>query len=193
MCSDKYDTSNKHESIWEAEFAGDGTGDVRAEGRVGNTIGIQCSDFSSLTNVVGKADPGYAYAFIWATPKLYELFGYVGPTTKEEVSADFEKDERFIWNIAPFTYRASKISKDKGIVGRTFQDDYLYDWVMSADGYGSVSYDYGLCSEPEYDSSIEQIGDVYTKRPTNRDNTRKDLCCAKFRREYEPATKKIRT
>lgn len=215
MCSDKYDTSGKHESIWEVEFAGDGTGDVRAEGRIGNTIGLQCADFSSKTNIVGKADPGYAYAFLWATPKLYDMYGYKAPMgdkidqknptwTGKDYSVDTEeivRDDRFIWNIAPFTYRRLNSNANLGIVGRTFESKDLYWWVMSkfADkentGYGDISYEYPLeeGESPIYNSKIEQIGDLYKSAPKNetaREALRRDLCCAKFRREYEPTAKK---
>lgn len=214
MCSDKYDTSGAHESIWEVEFAGDGTGDVRAEGRVGNTIGLMCPDFSSLNNVVGKNDPGYAYAFIWATPKLYDLYGYKAPyQVKKDADGllkyndDSEptlenqygtlRDDRFIWNIAPFGYRATKV-KSEGIVGRTFDNKDLYYWVMglgdfAGRGYGSRSYEYGLADDPIFNSNTTNKGDVWKKLTTsegNRDQARKDLCCAKYRREYEPAAKK---
>ena len=53
ICSDKYNTAlNKdgakaNESIWEVEFAGNRSTDVRAEGRIGNIIGIQGKDLSS--------------------------------------------------------------------------------------------------------------------------------------------------
>lgn len=177
MCSDKYNTT-ANESIWEAEFAGDGTGDVRSEGRIGNTIGLQCSDFSSLPNVVGKADPGYSYGFIWATPKLYDL--YVSNGDKK----------RFTWSIAPFVYRRIAAKTDLGIVGRTFENKELYDLVKSADWYGPKSYNYEGANEgEEFNSSKEQIGDVY-KKAVAAGRERKDLCCAKFRREYEPTAKK---
>lgn len=177
MCSDKYNTT-ANESIWEVEFAGDGTGDVRSEGRIGNTIGIQCSDFSSLSNVVGKADPGYSYGFIWATPKLYDLYVANGD------------NERFTWNIAPFTYRRIADRADLGIVGRTFENKALYDLVKGAGWYGDRSYNYEGANEgEEYNSKVEQIGDVY-KKAVAAGKERKDLCCAKFRREYEPAAKK---
>ena len=221
MCSDKYDTSGKHESIWEAEFAGDGTGDVRAEGRIGNTNGIQCPDYSSKTDIVGKNDPGYAYAFLWATPKLYDLYGYEMPYGKNLNGATATKptwagigdgkkpivrDDRFIWNIAPFTYRKSTVADDdtntnaaKGVVGRTFECRDLYYWVMSKFednpdyvGYGSKSYEYGFTDEV-YDSGKHNEGDFYKKtqdNQTGRDALSRDLCAAKFRREYEPATKK---
>ena len=218
MCSDKYDTSGKHESIWEAEFAGDGTGDVRAEGRIGNTNGIMCPDFSSKTDIVGKNDPGYAYAFLWATPKLYDLYGYVMPYGKNlngveptwngigDGGKPIVRDDRFIWNIAPFTYRKSAASNDtnskaaKGVVGRTFECKDLYYWVMSEFkdqpkdyvGYGTKSYEYGFKDEV-YSSTKHNEGDFYKTTPTSesaRSVLARDLCAAKFRREYEPATKK---
>ena len=54
-------------------FGGNRSTDVRAEGRIGNIIGIQGKDLSSKASITGKGDPGYAYAFIWNTPKLLEL------------------------------------------------------------------------------------------------------------------------
>lgn len=63
LCSDKYNTT-ANESIWEAEFSGNNTSDVKAEGRIGNIIGLAAPDMSSKSDVVGSADPGYAYEFI---------------------------------------------------------------------------------------------------------------------------------
>lgn len=176
MCSDKYNTT-ANESIWEVEFAGDGTGDVRAEGRIGNTIGIQCSDFSSLMNVVGKSDPGYCYGFIWATPKLYDL--YVANGDKE----------RFTWSISPFVYRKINSQPSLGIVGRTFESKELYELVMSEGWYGEKSYIYdGPNAGEKFDSKKNQIGDLYKEQTAGAE--RKDLCCGKFRREYEQTPKK---
>lgn len=184
MCSDKYNTSGSNESIWEVEFAGDGTGDVRSEGRIGNTIGLQCADFSSQSSLVGKADPGYSYGFLWATPKLYDLY-----------TRNNDK-ERFTWNIAPFTYRALDSDADKdikgktGIVGRTFENQELYELVTGSGWYGEKSYDYDGADEgKEFVNKGSQRGDVY-KKAVAPEEVRKDLCCAKFRREYEPAAKR---
>lgn len=184
MCSDKYNTSGSNESIWEVEFAGDGTGDVRSEGRIGNTIGLQCADFSSQSSLVGKADPGYSYGFLWATPKLYDLY-----------TRNNDK-ERFTWNIAPFTYRALDSDADKdikgktGIVGRTFENQELYELVTGSGWYGEKSYDYDGADEgKEFVNKGSQRGDVY-KKAVASEEVRKDLCCAKFRREYEPAAKR---
>ena len=181
MCSNKYNTSGKNESIWEAEFAGDGTGDVRSEGRIGNTIGLQCSDFSSQSSLVGKADPGYSYGFLWSTPKLYNLYKSHGDM------------KRFTWNIAPFTYRALDSDADKdikgkvGIVGRTFETEELYKVVTGSDWYESYDYD-GADEGTQFVSKGSQRGDVYKKQTVGLE--RRDLCCAKFRREYEPAAKR---
>jgi hypothetical protein len=181
MCSNKYNTSGKNESIWEAEFAGDGTGDVRSEGRIGNTIGLQCSDFSSQSSLVGKADPGYSYGFLWSTPKLYNLYKSHGDM------------KRFTWNIAPFTYRALDSDADKdikgkvGIVGRTFETEELYKVVTGSDWYESYDYE-GADDGTQFVSKGSQRGDVYKKQTAGSE--RRDLCCAKFRREYEPAAKR---
>ena len=118
------------------------------------------------------------YGFIWATPKLYDLYVANGD------------NERFTWNIAPFTYRRIADRTDLGIVGRTFENKALYDLVKGAGWYGDRSYNYEGANEgEEYNSKVEQIGDVY-KKAVAAGKERKDLCCAKFRREYEPAAKK---
>lgn len=73
MCSNQYNTDGS-ESIWEIEFAGNNTSDVVAEGRIGNIIGLAGPDLSNSSDVTGSADPGYAYEFIFSTPKLYRLY-----------------------------------------------------------------------------------------------------------------------
>ena len=97
--------------------------------------------------LIGKADPGYSYGFIWATPKLYDLYVANGD------------NERFTWNIAPFTYRRIADRTDLGIVGRTFENKALYDLVKGAGWYGDRSYNYEGANEgEEYNSKVEQIG-----------------------------------
>lgn len=105
LSENKYNSTDKKESIWEVEFAGNRSTDVRAEGRIGNIIGIPAPDYSSNSNITGKADPGYSYGFIYATPKLYELYEANGDTA------------RCNWNIAPFEY----VKSDNGVTGRKFE------------------------------------------------------------------------
>ena len=52
QCADRYN-STANESIWEAEFAGNGKGTMTTEGRVGNTIGIVAPDLSENNSYVG--------------------------------------------------------------------------------------------------------------------------------------------
>ncbi len=73
MCSNQYNTDGT-ESIWEVEFAGNNTSDTDAEGRIGNVIGLAGPDLSNNSEATGESDPGYAYEFIFATPKLYRLY-----------------------------------------------------------------------------------------------------------------------
>ena len=108
QCADRYN-STAPESIWEAEFAGDGKGTMATEGRVGNIIGIQGPDLSSNTALVGKKDPGFGYAFFWSTPKLYELY-----TENNDIN-------RMNWSIAPFKYTQSV--KGGAVDGREFEAD----------------------------------------------------------------------
>lgn len=125
LCSDKYNTT-ANESLWEVEFAGNNTSDTQAEGRIGNIIGLAGPDMSSKSDVVGKADPGYAYAFIYSTPKLYNLYVNNGDT------------KRFNWSIAPFEYREAG-GKNTGVTHREFEMGKLAE-VMTQ--YGSKSYQY---------------------------------------------------
>ncbi|MGN0189193.1 MAG: RagB/SusD family nutrient uptake outer membrane protein [Candidatus Cryptobacteroides sp.] len=190
ISSGKYNTAlnasgeKANESIWEVEFAGDGTGDVRCEGRIGNTIGLVGPDFSSYQGVVGKFDPGYSYGFIRTTPKLYDLYKENGDL------------ERFTWNVAPFTYRGLT---NTGVIGRTFESEELYKIVTGQSEYGPwyECNDYDGDSEgKKVDNSkdangnvIPQYGDVFKANITEA-NLRKDICCGKYRREYETAVKK---
>lgn len=185
MCSDQYNTT-ANESIWEVEFAGDYTGSVRSEGRIGNIFGPTGGDYSSDPEVVGKADPGYGYNFLQGTPKLFELYGY--NLTKPEEGI---RDDRFIWNLMPFGYRG-RINTDKdspkGALGRTFNNEDLYKWVTGENGYQARSYDYDGADEgTKFDKTKTQRGDVWNTIPTNPSY---DYGCGKFRREYETAAKR---
>lgn len=106
LSQDKYNTTAK-ESIWEVEFAGNRSTDVRVEGRIGNIIGLNGPDLSATT-LTGKENPGFGYAFIYSTPKLLDLY---------EANGDTERSD---WNIAPFLYTQAK-DGEKPVVGREFE------------------------------------------------------------------------
>lgn len=74
---DRYDIK---ESIWEIEFAGNGTGVFDESGRIGNNIGIKCADL----------EIGYSYGSVNATNRLYSLYD----------SSDLRRD----WNCARYNY-----------------------------------------------------------------------------------------
>lgn len=137
LCSDKYNTKGKNESIWEIEFAGNRSTDVRAEGRIGNAIGIVGPDLSS-TSYKGKQDPGFGYAFIYATPKLLELY---------EANGDIN---RCNWNIAPFGYTQSV--KGGPVDGRYFEFGKMAEVKNQ---YGDVSFSYGAGDREKTKSSSD--------------------------------------
>ena len=103
LCSDNYNTT-ANESIWEVEFTGNYEGDIRAEGRWGNMIGMSSPDLS-MYNFSGKADPGYSPAVIHCTPKLYNLY-----VKNNDIC-------RMNWSISPFIYEFNTVD---GVYGRRF-------------------------------------------------------------------------
>lgn len=177
LCSNEYNSTDKNESIWEVEFAGNGTSDARTEGRWGNTCGLAGPDLSNNENIIGKADPGYSYEQIFATPKLYQLY---------EANKD---KERFYWNLAQFKYVEEE--KNTGVTGRLFRNgtkDYIINvlgnWGRGTYSYGDAKVDMTDPKKPVF----LNIGD-YDNHTVVEDQ---GLACAKFRREYE-ADKKGKT
>lgn len=171
LCTNRYNSSGKNESIWEAEFAGNNTTDIKAEGRIGNIIGLAAPDMSSKSSVVGSADPGFSYEFIFATPKLYKLYGtdIAASTLADPASAEAkalrEKDVRYYWNIAPFKYVEAG-GKNTGVTGREFYEQAGLNFVLAHDNGRSYSYgDKDVLTTASYVD--------YAR------------ACAKFRREYE--------
>lgn len=195
LCSDRYNTT-ANESIWEAEFSGNNTSDIKAEGRIGNIIGLAAPDMSSKSDVVGSADPGYAYEFIFATPKLYRLYcieepsdanlmslevNFKSATDTEEANKANEiklKDSRFLWNIAPFVYM-EKDGKNTGVTGRKFYEEGMRKAFNDHDN--GRSYSYGdvtwAANTDEPKDGDYDYNSVFT--------TNIARACAKFRREYE--------
>lgn len=201
LCSDEYNTT-ANESIWEAEFSGNNTSDVKAEGRIGNIIGLAAPDMSSATNVIGSADPGYSYEFIFATPKLYRLYCIEKPSSqvsdymsfdvtltqnivnkKDETNEVWQryliktKDTRFLWNIAPFAY-VEEDGKNTGVTGRRFYEFGFRDLVNDHDQGRSYSY-----GESIWDGDTEPLSGDYDYKSYFTKNIARP--CAKFRREYE--------
>lgn len=174
-CADEYNTT-ANESIWEVEFAGNGTSDTRSEGRWGNTCGLAGPDLSNKESVIGKNDPGYSYEQIFATPKLYDLY------------VDNNDFERFYWNLAQFKYM--EVKAKESVTGRQFRYG-TKDRIMNEFGnWGRGTYEYG---EPQFDGEgkYNNVGD-YEIEEKESSNKNKGLACAKFRREYE-ADKKGKT
>ena len=168
-CANEYNTT-ANESIWEVEFAGNGTSDTRTEGRWGNTCGLAGPDLSNDESLVGKLDPGYSYEQIFATPKLYDLY------------ADNGDLERFYWNLAQFKYMEAGGNKT-GVTGRQFRQGTMSTILTTFNNWGRGTYSYG-------ESTGENVGDFENASETY--NQDKGLACAKFRREYE-ADKKGKT
>lgn len=168
-CANEYNTT-ANESIWEVEFAGNGTSDTRTEGRWGNTCGLAGPDLSNDESLVDKLDPGYSYEQIFATPKLYDIYESNGDT------------ERFYWNLAQFKYMEAGGNKT-GVTGRQFRLGTMNTILKDFGNWGRGTYSYG-------DNTSENVGDFENDNATYNKN--KGLACAKFRREYE-ADKKGKT
>jgi len=159
ICANRYNTT-ANESIWEVEFAGDYTSEVRAEGRIGNLIGIKCPDLSNDQSLLDAKDPGYGYAYFWSTPKLYELY-----TANGDI-------ERMNWSIAPFEY-VEAVSK-KGVTGRQFEYGKLEEVKKQ---YWNVSFSYGP------GDASKKTGDYEKTQAESEKNYSR--ACGKYRREYE--------
>lgn len=104
--SDVYDIK---EAMWEADFSGNYTTSQPTTGWVGSYGGIPFGFSNTYSNVSGAtdyiyADTGYAYGFIWATKKLYNLYDIY--------------DARRNWNLGSYTY-AINSSYGSSVVYRT--------------------------------------------------------------------------
>ena len=171
ICSGKYNTT-ANESIWEIEFTGNGTGETRSEGRIGNVIGIDAPRIDNQS-IIGAADPGYGYAFFRTTPKLFELY---------QTNGDIE---RMNWNIAPFQYQQK--TSGAGVTGRIFYPGKM-DEVKNQ--YWDKSYTYG--DAVMSGSTYTRVGDY--QRPSSDASARNySRAGAKYRREYECQNEKKST
>lgn len=160
LCANEYNTT-ANESLWEAEFAGNNTTDVKAEGRIGNVIGITAPDLSNKSTIVGKGDPGYGYGFIYSTPKLYELY---------KANGDLK---RFYWNIAPFAYQQAV--SGGAVTGRQFDAGTMSTILNDFNNWGERTNAYGE------GNATAKTGDFENAK----ESTNYAKVCAKFRREYE--------
>ena len=112
MCQDKYNSTGKLESIWEAEEAGNRSNTPeQAAGRMGNTIGFGATnDYSTVDaykNLKGMFNPGYSYKFIYASLKLFEMYESEGDTARGD------------WNITPYEYTYASAAP-KQVTGRQY-------------------------------------------------------------------------
>lgn len=126
MCQDKYNSTGKRESIWEAEEAGNriNVPDFSA-GRIGNVIGFgSTNDYSSVPayqNAGGMKNPGYSYKFVYASLKLFSMY---------EENADTARGD---WSITPYEYTFATTG-DKQVTGRNYYYGKRPAGVTSVDG-----------------------------------------------------------
>lgn len=167
MCSDKYNSTGVLESIWEVEEAGNRSNSPeQAAGRIGNVIGFGATnDYSTVDaykNLVGMANPGYSYKFIYASLKLFKMYEAEGDTARGD------------WNIANYEYTyAPKATpavypNDGRVIGRT--------------------YFYG--KKPGGPTTTVVNGFTYTEGSLSSSSSNKTRCAAKYRRELEIVTPK---
>ncbi|WP_207532135.1 RagB/SusD family nutrient uptake outer membrane protein [Desertivirga arenae] len=95
-CQDKYDNIYR-ESMWEVEFYGTKSDIYGEVGYNGNRNGIPSNNIDF---------PGYGYAFLYATAKLFNKYESRGSGATE-----FSPDERRDWAIAPYTWNDNTKTK----------------------------------------------------------------------------------
>jgi len=132
MSEDKYNSTGKRESIWEAEMAGNRTNSANySAGRIGNTLGFGSTvDFSSSAayqNYTGMRNPGYSYRFAYASLKLYDMYEDAGDS------------ERGNWNIAPYEYKFGTGSPTP-VIGRLYYEGKRPAGLTSVDGMPCEDY-----------------------------------------------------
>ncbi|WP_207420358.1 RagB/SusD family nutrient uptake outer membrane protein [Desertivirga brevis] len=95
-CQDKYDNIYR-ESMWEVEFYGTKSDIYGEVGYNGNRNGIASNNIDF---------PGYGYAFLFATAKLFNKYESRGTGANES-----SPDERRDWAIAPYTWNDNTKTK----------------------------------------------------------------------------------
>ncbi|MDD2798062.1 MAG: RagB/SusD family nutrient uptake outer membrane protein [Bacteroidales bacterium] len=126
MCTDKYNSDGKGESIWEAELAGTRLTTEQAAGRIGNVIGFGSSnDYSTVAEIKdlkGMANPGYSYKFTFASTKLFLMYEAEGDTARGD------------WNITPYEY-TFETAAPKKVSGRNYYFGKRPVGLTSIEGY----------------------------------------------------------
>ena len=126
ICQDKYNSTGKLESIWEAEEAGNRSNSPeQSAGRIGNVIGFGATnDYSTVDaykNLKGMSNPGYSYKFIYASLKLFEMYESEGDTARGD------------WNIAPYEYTYASTAP-KQVTGRQYYFGKLPAGLTTVEG-----------------------------------------------------------
>ncbi|HNX88470.1 MAG TPA: RagB/SusD family nutrient uptake outer membrane protein [Paludibacteraceae bacterium] len=112
LCQDKYNSTGKKESIWEAEEAGNRINSPDwSAGRIGNVIGFgSTNDYSTVSpyqNQGGMSNPGYSYKFVYASLKLFNMYESENDTARCD------------WNITPYEYVYASTAP-KQVTGRNY-------------------------------------------------------------------------
>ena len=128
-CQNNYNSTGNIESIWEVPFTGTMASAEKACGRIGNVIGMGSTDQSvgiaTHKEAGGLDNPGYSYAFTYASLKLYQLYEQNGDSVRRD------------WNIAPFVYIYGKNANDEqSVLGRRYYFGCVDSAQIIADGPG---------------------------------------------------------